>query len=159
MSEDPHITVGEAFFKGHGLGNDYLVMEQGGQNALTAVDLFADALDGCEGVPGFGRSRVEAFQYRADVGVVFLKDIADARGGIANEHCTRPMKVVVKGCHDICPGYWPGYNLCGLDSRRPRRDIPLVQQVQPRWCPLTDDKRQPNAGILIVAEAPAKEEG
>lgn len=31
--------------------------------------------------------------------------------------------------------------------------------LRPKWCPLTDDDGQPNAGILLKAEIPAKEDG
>ena len=72
----------------------------------------------------------------------------------ANEHCTRAKLVKVTGCRSAdatpCPALWFHENLCGLDEKRPRREVPLRKTGRPKWCPLlTDDK--PNAGVRIVA--------
>ena len=92
-------------------------------------------------------------------------------GTPANEVCTRRKVVMVKGCY----GCFFADQVCGADSSN---DYTLSgrgsnilfwwyggilkitdREPRPKWCPLTNDKDQPDAGITLIAEIPAKEEG
>lgn len=85
---------------------------------------------------------------------------ADREGALANEHCTRAKKVVVKGCFD-CPAVGRAME-CRLDDQF--RDITPYWhngayeeggELRPGWCRLLTKP----AGVLLVAKVPAKEEG
>lgn len=74
----------------------------------------------------------------------------------ANDLCTRPMKVAVKGCREcsfqvLLTCYHPKAKF--TDNVSPT--YAMLVYHKHRKCPLLT-KGQPNAGILIVAEAPKR---